>query len=82
MILYRQVCCQYWLTTKMKYSKYQVVSQSFLNATTKKAILEQFALQQYHALQQKANVAVDSKDTDVLVLMTFAYAFNKVMRSS
>ena len=82
MILYSQACCQYWLTTKMKYSKYQVVSQSFLNATTKKAILEQFALQQYHALQQKANVAVDSKDTDVLVLMTFAYAFNKVMRSS
>ena len=40
MILYSQICCQYWITTKMKYSKYQVVSQSFLNATMKKAILE------------------------------------------
>ena len=33
-------CCQYWLTTKMKYSKSQVVSQRFLNATTMKTILE------------------------------------------
>ena len=40
MILYSQVCCQYWLTTKMEYSKYQVVSPGFVNATTKKAILE------------------------------------------
>ena len=31
----------------------------------------------FHALQQKKNVAVCSKDTDVLVLMLFAYALNK-----
>ena len=31
-----------------------------------------------HALQQKKNVAVYSKDTDVLVLMVFAYALNKI----
>ena len=32
----------------------------------------------FHALQQKANVAVYSEDTDVLVLMVFAYALNKI----
>ena len=31
-----------------------------------------------HALQQKENVAVYSKYTDVLVLMVFAYAHNKI----
>ena len=30
-----------------------------------------------HALQQKTNVAVYSKDTDVLVLIVFAYALNR-----
>ena len=30
-----------------------------------------------HALQQKTNVAVYSKDKDVLVLMVFAYALNR-----
>ena len=32
----------------------------------------------FHALQQKTNVAVYSKDTDVLVLTVFAYALNKI----
>ena len=32
----------------------------------------------FHALQQKTNVAVCSKDTDVLVLSVFAYALNKI----
>ena len=32
----------------------------------------------FHALQQKTNVAVYSKDTDVLVLMVFAYALDKI----
>ena len=32
----------------------------------------------FHALQQKTNVVVCSKDTDVFVSMVFAYAFNKV----
>ena len=32
----------------------------------------------FHALQQKTNVAVYSKDPDVLVLMVFAYALNKI----
>ena len=32
----------------------------------------------FHASQQKTNVAVYSKDTDVLVLMVFAYALNKI----
>ena len=32
----------------------------------------------FHALQQKTNVAVCSKDRDVLILMVFAYAFNKI----
>ena len=32
----------------------------------------------FHALQQKTNVAVHSKDTDVLILMVFAYALNKI----
>ena len=32
----------------------------------------------FHALQQKANVAVYSKDTDILILMVFAYALNKI----
>ena len=32
----------------------------------------------FHALQQKTDVAVYSKDTDVLVLMIFAYALNKI----
>ena len=31
----------------------------------------------FHALQQKTNVVACSKDTDVLVLMVFAYALNK-----
>ena len=33
------------------------------------------------ALQQKANVVVCSKDTDVFHLMVFVYALNKTMRS-
>ena len=74
MILYSQVCCQYWLTTKMKYSKYQVVSQSLLNATTKKAILEKFSM--HYSKRQMQQVY--SKDTDVLVLMVFAYDLNKI----
>ena len=53
--------------------KYQVVSQILLNATTKKAIFEKI----FHALQQKTNIAVYSKDKDVLVLMVFVYALNK-----
>ena len=32
----------------------------------------------FHTLQQKTNVVVCSKDTDVLVLMVFAYALNKI----
>ena len=32
----------------------------------------------FHVLQQKTNVAVYSKDTDVLVLMVFGYALNKI----
>ena len=32
----------------------------------------------FHALQQKINVVVCSKDTDVLVLLVFAYALNKI----
>ena len=32
----------------------------------------------FHALEQRANVAVYSKDTDVLVLMVFTYALNKI----
>ena len=32
----------------------------------------------FHALQQKTNVVVCSKDTDVLVLIVFAYALNKI----
>ena len=32
----------------------------------------------FHALQQKANVAVCSKHTDVLVLMVLVYALNKI----
>ena len=31
----------------------------------------------FHALQQKANGVVCSKDTDVLDLMVFAYALHK-----
>ena len=31
----------------------------------------------FRALQQQTNVVVCSKDTDVLVLMAFVYAFNK-----
>ena len=31
----------------------------------------------FHVLQQKTNVVSCSKDTDVLVLMVFAYALNK-----
>ena len=64
MILYSQVRCQFWLTTKMKYSKSQVVSQRFLNAPTKKRITK--------------NVVVSLKGTDVLVLMFFAYALNEI----
>ena len=32
----------------------------------------------FHAWQQKTNVAVYSKDMDVLFLMVFAYAFSKI----
>ena len=32
----------------------------------------------FHALQQKTNVAVYSKDMDVLVLIVFANALNKI----
>ena len=32
----------------------------------------------FSALQRKTNVAVYSKDTDVLVLIVFAYAVNKI----
>ena len=32
----------------------------------------------FHALQQKTNVVVCSKDMKVLVLMVFAYAINKI----
>ena len=32
----------------------------------------------FHVLQQKINVVVYSKDTDILVLMVFVYALNKV----
>ena len=32
----------------------------------------------FHALQQKTNVVVCSKDTYVLVMMVFAYALNKI----
>ena len=32
----------------------------------------------FHALEQRANVAVYSKDTDVLVLMVFTHALNKI----
>ena len=32
----------------------------------------------FHASQQKANIVVCSKDTDVLVLIVFAYALNKI----
>ena len=35
----------------------------------------------FYALQQKTNVAVYSKDMDVLVLIVFANALNKIMRS-
>ena len=68
MILYLQVCCQYWLTTKMKYSKYQVVSQCNNEEGNTRTI--------FHVLQQKTNVAVYSKDADVLIV--FAYDLNKI----
>ena len=32
----------------------------------------------FHALQQKADAAVCSKDTDVLVLLVFAYVLGKI----
>ena len=32
----------------------------------------------FHGLQQKSNLVVCSKDTDVLVLMVFAYTLNKI----
>ena len=32
----------------------------------------------FHALQQKTNVSVYSKDTDVLILMVFGYTINKI----
>ena len=32
----------------------------------------------FHVLQQKANVAVCSKDTDVIILMVFVYALNEI----
>ena len=69
MILQSQVCCQHWLTTKMQYSKSQLVSQRFLNATDTRII--------FHGLQEKTNV-VCSEDTSFLVFMVFAYAGNKI----
>ena len=39
-----QVNYRYWLATKMKHSKSQVVSQKFLNVVTKKPTLEGFSM--------------------------------------
>ena len=57
----------------MKHSKFQVVSQRYLTATTKADTRMIF-----HALQQKAYVGVCSKDTDVFALMVFTHALNKI----
>ena len=61
----------------MKYSKYQVVSQEFFECNQEEGNTRITS----YALQQKENVAVYSKDTDVLVLMVFFYALIKLMRS-
>ena len=61
----------------MKYSKYQVVSQEFFECNQEEGNTRITP----YALQQKENVAVYSKDTDVLVLMVFSYALIKLMRS-
>ena len=57
----------------MKYPKFQVMPQMFLNATTKKKILELFSMH-----YSKRQVVVCLKDTDVLVLLILAYTLAKI----
>ena len=58
----------------MKYSKYQVVSQSFFECNNEESNTRII----FHALQQKTNATVYSKDKDVFDFIVFAYALNKI----
>ena len=68
------------LTRKVKHSKIQRVSRRFVN--TRKFFLNECSHKGsdtgiFHALQQKENVKICSKYTDVFLLVVFAYSVNK-----
>ena len=68
MILYSQVHYQYCLTAKIKHSK---ISFEFNHEKADTRMI-------FHVLQQIAIVVVYSKDNDVLVVMFFVYALDKI----
>ena len=74
MILYSQVRCQYSSKKENETFKISSSATKVFDCNPEEVNTRMI----FHALQQKTSVGVYSKDTDVIVLIIFAYALNKI----